>query len=122
MIAGKKAKFLTSVLPMFYRKCPNGNAHLRSEDVCDCCPSNEFVYVNGKWKPLGTERRSNNSSLSWSGQLASTELWWSAVKQGLILALVAIAIVGYGLWQAEQAVSKAAKGIQKNITNQSNGL
>lgn len=118
MITGKIATALTVVLPLFYRKCPMGNAHIRSDELCDCCKGNEFIWVEGKWillkyAPITNSR--NHSSLSWSGQLSSGELWLSAVKQGLILALILGAIIGFGLWKAEHALRSAADGRKTNI-------
>ena len=118
MITGRMASALTVVLPLFYRKCPMGNAHLRSDGLCDCCKGNEFLWVNGKWvllKYAPVTNTGNHSSLSWSGQLSSGELWLSAVKQGLILALILGAIIGFGLWQAEHALRSAVDGRKTNI-------
>jgi hypothetical protein len=118
MITGRMASVLTAALPLFYRKCPMGNAHLRSDGLCDCCKGNEFLWVNGKWvllKYAPVTNTVNHSSLSWSGQLSSGELWLSAVKQGLILALILGAIIGFGLWQAEHALRSAADGRKTNI-------
>jgi len=118
MITGKMANILTVVLPLFYRKCPMGNAHTRSDGLCDCCKGNEFVWVEGKWVLLKYAPVTNvgsHSGLSWSGQLSSGELWLSAVKQGLVLALILGAIIGFGLWQAEHALRSAADGRKTNI-------
>lgn len=120
MITGRLASVLTVVLPLFYRKCPMGNAHIRSDGLCDCCKGNEFVWVDGKWVLLKyatvTNSRSH-SGLSWSGQLSSGELWLSAVKQGLILALILGGIIGFGLWKTEQALRNASEG-RKTIIEQ----
>ena len=91
MITGKLADIISFVLPMFYRKCPMGNAHTRNDKICNCCQGNEFVWIEDKWwllKYAPLQESHNHSSLSWSGQLSSGELWGSAIKQGLILAVV----------------------------------
>ena len=112
MITGKAARLVTMVLPLLYRRCPMGNAHLRSDGLCDCCNGNEFVWMNGKWvllKYSPATNSGNHSSLSWSGQLSSGELWISAVKQGLVIAFILGTIIGFGLWQAENAFRYASE-------------
>jgi uncharacterized protein (DUF2062 family) len=95
-----------------------GNAHLWSDELCDCCKENEFLWVNGKWvllKYAPVIGPGSHSGLSWSGQLSSAELWLSAIKQGLILALILGAIIGIGLWQTKNTATSAAEGRKLNM-------
>lgn len=119
MISGKLANILPVVLPLFYRKCPMGNAHTWLDIFCDCCTNNEFTYVNGKWVLAKNAKlvHTNCSSVSWSGQLSSGELWWSGIKQGLVLALILGTIIGIGLWKTENALRGAADN-RKDIIEQ----
>lgn len=121
MITGKLAGILAIMLPLFYRKCPMGNVHLRSEVLCECCKGNEFVWVDGNWvllKYAPVTNTGNHSSLSWSGQLSSAELWFSAIKQGLIIALILGAAIGFALLKIEGAWRAAVESRKSTIERQ----
>lgn len=109
---------MTVVLPMLYRRCPMGNAHSRSDDLCNCCAENEFVWSDGKWVLLKYAQVKNNgghSGLSWSGRLSSSDLWLSALKQGLVLALILGSIMAIGLWQIKNAADKMVESKKTNV-------
>lgn len=121
MITGNLGIVLRTMLPMVFRRCPMGNTHVRSEEVCICCTGNEFKCVNGKWVPLKYAPLTDNgkaSSLSMSGQLSSSDLWLGALKQGLVIAIVVIMILSYCLFQAKIAADTAADNMQQKQTQE----
>jgi len=116
-----KRDWKVKYLPFLYRECPMGNAHWVGNHICYCCEGQKrnwtYVWKGEKgWIPVdfALDTTYNHSSLSWSGQMTTGELFWNGIRLGLLIALVLGLFAFLGFKAIQNETQKYQKNVQSN--------